>query len=298
MSGTYNAKHEVPLLRVLSYDNVYKNVTQSRANVFVSRFQAPQSIEKELLEIDTPKNLQNIVHIANKKTALLAFSLPLIAVLTSSRFSLPNDGTVSLSELRAKIQEVPTNGAKNIWAFPLEPHESFKDVFANDQEYEAWIQSIDENFTSNTDLFSKRYSSIPYLAVLRDVAITYKFIPSHVFFNQPYAFRNLFSIALLSDDESKVPIVSPIFISARRSTVQNETRGTKKLLRWLMKSGTHDEILAFDQELFKDVPSRTQFFKRSYSNNKEVTSTKILPRNSWLANYGPRYSSLYFARSQ
>lgn len=298
ITEAYNAKYAKPLLRVLQYENVYENIVQSHANVLISRTIPPENIERNLFHVNVPKNSKNIVHIAHKKAALLAFSLPLIVTLKSSHMSMPINGALSFSELRTQVLKVSTNVSKNVWAFPLSPHENFKQIFPHDKAYEQWMQSITKNLTNATEIFVRRYSAIPFLAVLKDATIAYKFVPSHVFFSQPLIFRDLFSIAILTDNKNMIPIVAPIFISAMKREPYRKKHSAKKLFLWLLKTSAHNEIVYFSQEIFKHTPVKMQFLGRSYSNNADFTSAKILPRNSWLANHGPLYSSLYFARSK
>ncbi len=298
ITETYNAKYTNPLLRLIKYKNVYKNIIQSHANVLISNSIPQENIEENFLYIHIPKNVKNIVHIKNKKTVLLAFSLPLIVTLKSSHIPMPSNGMLSFSELRAQIHKIPINASKNIWSFPLKPHENFKQIFPNDQAYEEWMQSITKNITNTTETFARRYDTIPFLAILKDRSIAYKFIPSHLFFSQPFAFRNLFSVALLTDDKNMTPIVAPIFISTVKRESFSKNHSAKKLIQWLLKTSTHNEIIAFSHKIFKYAPLKTQFLGRSYSNNAHFTSNNILPRNSWLAHHAPPYSSLYFARSK
>ena len=286
----FNATNSENITTII-HDNPYVQIANTQASIVISDI-IPTQAQKDLLETNEFLEKENRIHTGNQHLTLLAFSIPLIIIKKSENLSLSSNNHISLSQLRNNIQDLSKRPVYNDkWIFPAVPEVTFSQVFSNKTEYEQWMDSVGLLEKTVQDTFNFHYETIPPIAVLNTAEIVYKYVPSHVFFNQSESFRTQFSIAILKSSANKVPIVDPVFIGivkdARYPNLQ------KKVLTWLLTSKNQKEILNFTRKNFRSIPSASSFLGRSYSTLLDTNSSELLLYNSYLFKYGPLYSSLY-----
>lgn len=295
---TYNATSDMQI-NLKTFENIYSNKTiYLGADILLSNKIPPVELQKSLIEISKKKNDTYIIQNPNTTTSLVAFSIPLIVSLKNPDKEMPQNKRISQTDMLTHINKATTNTKKNIWAFPLKVDENFIQTFTNTKKYEQWMEKVISNTEVNRNIFKTHYHNVSHIAMLQDPNITYKFTSSHIFFSQPHEWRELFSVAVLTDNNGMVPIITPIFISGKKSNSYWHSKTIHSIFTWLTNENNQKNIFTFTQQLFEQISLRTQFLERSYSNNKNFTIGEILPRNSWLAKYGPDLSFFYWAPKQ